>query len=461
VLPFENSSPNPDDAYFAAGIHEQVINHLAKINDLTVIARTAVLRYADGKASSQDIARELDVDAVMVGSVRYADGDVRITVQLVDAATEAHLWSEDYIRPFANIFALETDIATRIAAELAAELTPSEQRSLAKVPTQSPEAYAHFLRAIAVLPNPVGGVGVSPEESAEFHRHLNRALESDPEFALAYAAKARDYAYSMGRFLPRAAGLSFEDRATIAVTNAERAIALDPETGLAYAALSTMHRLSGRPQEAQDALEQALALSPNDFQVLADAVLLNVGSRNPVAAIEFAQRAARINPVDGSMLLGIAFRGAGDYDAAAEQFASRPDIQSNNIELALVEFGRRDTAAVIRNLREVETRGIQPPASIPNVAYLYHLAGADGDARRVAAMFEGFAVDYAVGPGDWALVALSAGDNAVALQWLERAATHQAPGPGRQSTLIISRNSFSDPVLERPEFVEIRERLPQ
>jgi TolB-like protein/Flp pilus assembly protein TadD len=461
VLPFDNLSPNPDDAYFAAGIHEQVINQLAKINDLTVIARTAVLAYADRKASTQEIGRVFDIEAVMVGSVRYADGNVRISVELIDAGTEAQLWSETYTRPFENIFAIETDIATQIAAALEAELAPSEQRNLEKVPTQSPEAYAHFLRAIAVLPVSIGALGVSSEESAEFHRHLDRALEVDPEFALGYAAKARDFAYSMGRFIPRAAGLSFEDRATIAVTNAQRALALDAETGLAYAALSTMHRLSGRWQDAELALEQALAVSPNDFQVLADAVLLNVSRGNTASAMEFAQRAARLNPVDGYLLLGIAFRAAGDYDAAAEQFASRPDVPSNILELAVVELRRGNTAAVIRNLRDLEERGIRPPASIPNVAYLYHLAGADDDARRVVAMLEEFAADYAVGPGDWALAALSTGDDSAALRWLEQAAARAAPGPGWQSTLIIARNAFPNPVLERPEFVEVRKRLPQ
>ena len=459
VLPFENLSPNPDDAYFAAGIHEQVLNHLAKINDLTVIARTSVLRYAGTNASIQDIARELNVETVMEGSVRYADGNVRITTQLIDAATEGHLWSETYTRPFENIFAIETDIATQIAAALEAELAPDEQRKLVKQPTESADAYAHYLRAIAAIAYPGGGLGVSLEESAEFHRHLDRALEVDPEFALGYAAKARDYAYSMGRDLPRTAGLNFEDRATLAIANGERALALDPELGLAYAALANVHRLSGNRPEALSALARALELSPNDFQVLFDAVILNFVVGNADEAMRHAQHAARINPAESFLLLGLAFVRAGDYDAAAEQFESRLDYAAINIEIARVEFLRGNDAAVVRNLREQERRGIRPPASIPVVAYMYHLVGADDDARRVTGTLEAYAVDYTVGPGDWAVAALSTGDNDVALQWLEQAASRRSLGADTGMLFMIAANYFSDPVLERPEFVEVRNRL--
>ena len=197
------------------------------------------------------------------------------------------------------------------------------------------------------------------------------------------------------------------------------------------------------------------------FQVLVDATLLNSERRNAAAAMEFAERAARINPVEGYLPMGFAFAAARDYDAAAAQLESRPEFPTSAFELARVELARGNTAAALRNLREAERRGIRPPASIANVAYLYHLAGADDDARRIAGTLEAFAADYAVGAGDWALAALSTGNNAVALQWLERFGARPTLGPGRQSMLVIARNPYSDPVLERPEFVEIRKRLPQ
>lgn len=459
VLPFANLSPSSDDAAFAIGIHQQVLNQLSRINDLTSIARASVLRYADTNLSPQEIARELGVETIMTGTLRYVDGNVQIRTELVDGASGVQLWSEIYTRPFDNIFAIEADIATQVATALEAELAPDEQLKLVQRPTESTEAYEYYLRAIAAISYPGGGLGVSLEESAEFHKHIDRALEIDDEFALAYAAKAREYAYSMGRDLPRSAGLNSEDRAVLAVANAERALALDPELGLAHAALANVHRLSGRPSEARQHLERALRFAPNNFQVLFDAVVLNFTTNNAEEALRHARHAARINPAESFIPLGLALVRAGDYDAAVEQFASRPDYPAGSIELARAEYFRGNEAAVVRHLREQERRGIRPPATIPTIAYMYHLVGAEDDARRVAAMLDGYAEDFTVGPGDWALAALSTGDTDVALGWLEDAASRRTLGADTGAVAVIALNLWSDPVLERPEFVEVRNRL--
>jgi TolB-like protein/Tfp pilus assembly protein PilF len=459
VLPFENVSPSSNDAAFAIGLHLQVLNQLSKINALTSLARASVIRYADTDRSTQEIARELNVATVMTGSVRYAEGNVRITMTLSDGASGAQLWSETYTRAFDNVFEIETDIATQVAAALQVELAPDEQRKLVKQPTESADAYAYYLRAIAAIAYPGGGLGVSPEESAEFHRHIDRALEIDSKFALAYAAKAREYAYSMARDLPRTAGLNFEDRATLAIANAELALAIDAEQGLAHAALANVHRLSGRFDLAREALQRALALAPNNFQVLFDAVVLNFVTSNAEEAMRHARHAARINPAESYLPLGLALVRARDYEAAIEQFESRPDNPGISIELARAEFLRGNDAAVVRHLREQERRGIRPPASIPSVAYLYHRVGAEGEARRVAATLEAYAENFTVGPGDWALAALSTGETEVALQWLEHAASRRTLGADTGILFAISQNVWSDPVLERPEFVEVRNRL--
>ena len=126
VLPFENLSLDPENAFFAAGIHEETLNQLTKLHNLSVISRTSVLRYEDSELSIPEIATELNVGAVMEGSVRYADDKVRITAQLIDAATDEHLWSEVYERDFADIFAIQSDIAMNIANALEAEFSLEE-----------------------------------------------------------------------------------------------------------------------------------------------------------------------------------------------------------------------------------------------------------------------------------------------------------------------------------------------
>jgi TolB-like protein len=142
VLPFENLSPNPDDAYFAAGIHEEILNQLTKISDLSVIARTSVMQYGGVHRPISEIARELRVGTVMEGSVRYAGDRVRITAQLIDAASGAHLWSEAYERQLQDIFGVQLDIATQIADALKVELSPGEAADIATRVTENQEAYA-------------------------------------------------------------------------------------------------------------------------------------------------------------------------------------------------------------------------------------------------------------------------------------------------------------------------------
>ncbi len=151
VLPFENLSPDPDEAYFATGLHDEILSQLAKLSNLSVISRTSMLRYADSDLSIPEIARELNVGTVMEGSVRYADDRVRITTQLIDAATDEHLWSETYEREFSDIFAIESDIAMNVANALQAEFSLEEQQRIEEIPTDSPEAYALYLRATTIF----------------------------------------------------------------------------------------------------------------------------------------------------------------------------------------------------------------------------------------------------------------------------------------------------------------------
>ncbi len=137
VLPFENMSVDPEEAFYASGIHEEILNQLVKLSALNVIARTSMQQYANTEKSIPEIARELNVETVMEGSVRYAGGQIRITAQLNDGITGAHLWSETYTRDFDDIFAIESDVAMNVANALEAEFSLEEQASIGEIPTSS------------------------------------------------------------------------------------------------------------------------------------------------------------------------------------------------------------------------------------------------------------------------------------------------------------------------------------
>ena len=149
VLPFENLSPDPDNAYFADGIQEEILTRLASIADLKVISRTSTQRYQNKPRNLSQIAKQLGVANILEGSVQKAADQVRVNVQLINAQTDSHLWADTYDRKLTDIFGVESEIAKRIAESLQARLTGREEQALAAKPTNNPEAYDEYLRGLA------------------------------------------------------------------------------------------------------------------------------------------------------------------------------------------------------------------------------------------------------------------------------------------------------------------------
>src|SRR5690625_4753309 len=189
VLPFENLSTDQANAYFAAGIQDTILSKLAGIGGLRVISRTSTERYPSNPTNLKQIARQLDVTAVIEGSVQKAGDQVLINVQLIDAKNNDHIWAHTYTRQLADVFTIENDIATRVAAALKAKLLPAEAARLATSPTRDPQAYLLFLKA-NYQANRVLGRGsaknfaTAVKQAAELY---HQAIARDPRFALAYA----------------------------------------------------------------------------------------------------------------------------------------------------------------------------------------------------------------------------------------------------------------------------------
>src|SRR5205823_11309137 len=144
VLPFENLSRDPDNAYFVDGIQDEILTRISKISALKVISRTSTMRYASHPPNLREIARDLGVANILEGSVQRAEGAVRVNVQLIEAETDSHLWAETYDRDIKNIFSVESEIAQNLADALRAKLLPAETARIANVPTKNPEAYDLF-----------------------------------------------------------------------------------------------------------------------------------------------------------------------------------------------------------------------------------------------------------------------------------------------------------------------------
>ena len=191
VLPFANLSRDPDNAYFADGIQEEILTRLAKIADLKVISRTSTQRYQSKPGNLAEIAKQLGVANILEGSVQKAADQVRVNVQLVNAQTDSHLWAETYDRKLTDIFGVESEIAKGIAASLQAKLTGREEQALAVKPTNNPEAYDAYLRGLAFEARS----GYSNDALRKTIDSYERAVQLDSNFAVAWARLSRAHAY--------------------------------------------------------------------------------------------------------------------------------------------------------------------------------------------------------------------------------------------------------------------------
>ncbi len=182
VLPFENLSDDKANAYFAEGIQDEILTKLASIGDLKVISRTSVMAYRGNARNIREIGKALSVGAVLEGSVRREGKRVRLNVQLIDTATDRHLWAEDYDRDLTDVFAIQTDLAQKIAHKLQAQLSPNEMQQIMRKPTENGEAYLAFVEA--------HNWHVNLEDAAKLKQAsqlYERAIQLDPKFALAVA----------------------------------------------------------------------------------------------------------------------------------------------------------------------------------------------------------------------------------------------------------------------------------
>jgi len=455
VLPLENLSPDPDDAYFAAGMHEEILNHLAKLRNLNVISRTSVVRYADSELSIPEIADELNVQTVMEGSVRYANDRVLVTIQLIDPETDAHLWSESYNRDLSDVFAIQADIAMNVANSLEAEFSLAEQESIEKIPTTSPEAYTVYLRAF------------SASDGESYRSALSQAIALDPNFAIAYAARAAQDTFQLvgvgiGSAPDEAAELErsiFED--------AERALSIDTTLGAAHAALAAVHQANWRGTDAEQAFQRAVELSPNDLDVLLLYARFKRSRGDYEEAIRLMRRVIELNPNAANLpyQLGLTLRDAKQWDAAAaairETLSEASAALGVNINLGWVEAARGNTAEAVRRLQLAEELGRSSSIAVFRLAQMaraYAFAGRPEDARRIFAQFEERATQEGIGNGWWAHAYIAVGEYEQALGRIvsairERVSVDQA------ALVNLAANPWGDTELEKPEFRQLLNNL--
>src|SRR5438094_1093047 len=353
VLPFQNLSDEKENAYFADGIQDDILTNLSKIGDLKVISRMSVMSYrGDGVRNAREIGKALGVASLLEGSVRRIGNRVRVSVQLINANNDEHIWAEDYDRDLTDVFAIQTDLAQKIASSLQAKLSPNEKARLDRRPTQNSDAYLLYLQAHDYASRMDDIQGAQAKAVPLFEQ----AIKLDPNFALAYAdlSIAQSWLYHSSDPLP-----AWREKARL---NADEALRLQPDLpeghlalgfsyyygdrdyqralaefeiakrdlpneAKAYMAIGAIQRRQGKWAESNANLEKAAALDPKNVSVLTNLGYSYMALRNFEAADKIFDRLAAAAPQSLQAALlkgGVAVLWKGDLSVAEKQLSSVP-----------------------------------------------------------------------------------------------------------------------------------------
>src|SRR5216117_522393 len=297
VLPFQNLSDDPQNAYFADGIQDDVLTSLSKIGDLRVISRTSVMQYRDKAANVRDIGKALGVSNVLEGSVRRAGNKVRVNVQLIDANSDEHVWANDYDRDVTDVFAIQSDLAQKIAEALQAKLSPGEKSMMERKPTENGEAYLAFVQA-----HNLSCTVEDLEKLKQSEQLYARAIELDPNFALAIARYSQLESWFL-HDIDRT-----PERREKARTLAERALQLQPDLPEAHLALGFSYYYGDNNYDAAlREFEIAQRGLPNESEVYLAIGAIQRRQGKWVESTANLEKAASLNPKDTWPLQNLSF----------------------------------------------------------------------------------------------------------------------------------------------------------
>ena len=348
VLPFENLSDEKANAYFADGIQDEIVTRLSKIADLKVISRTSTQNYKSAPENLPEIAKQLGVAHILEGSVQKSADAVRVNVQLIKAANDAHLWADTFDRKLIDIFSVESEIAKSVADQLRAKLTAPEEQVIAAKPTDNPQAYDAYLRGLAYNLKPF----TTPANSLGAQKYLREAVRLDPKFALSWAL------------------LSYVDACGYLTA------ALQPTVALR--------------EEARQAAKTALSLQPNLGEaVLATGYYHYACLKDYDTAVSYFEQARPLLPNDSRIPESLAYveRRQGEWDQSEAYFNEAERLDPRNVNLlsqhALSYMCLRRFPETLRKLDQVLNI---TPDDMDALALKANIAQAEGDLSRAAAL---------------------------------------------------------------------------
>ncbi len=452
VLPFENLSRDPEQEYFSDGMTEELISQLGRINAqrLEVIARTSAMRFKKTDKDVAQIGRELKVDYVVEGSVRRADGRVRITAQLVHVVRQTHLWSEAFDRDLKDILALQSDVAQAVARQINVKLNPQEEARLAAIRPVNPAAHEAYMRGRFLwhTRTPAG-----MQNSIESFR---RAIELDPGYAPAHAGLADAHSQ-----LARHGHVSPKEAFSLAKQAALRAVELDPGSAEAHGALAVIALyFDWQWTVAERETQRALDLNPSYEEAHHQYSHLLQTQGRPDESLTESRRALELNPLDRllNVHLGWHYMMTRQDEQAIAQYKSVLEMDPNHYQ-ALRHIGwaymykslHAEAIVALEAANKLEAENSQAMSAL---GAAYAAGGRGSDARAILGQLEGSLPQRYVSACDIAAVYAALDEPDVALDWLEKAFEERSP-----RMVELGLDPVFDPLRSDPRFAELVRRM--
>jgi TolB-like protein/Flp pilus assembly protein TadD len=449
VLPFDSLSTDPNNAFFAEGVQDEILTRLAKVADLKVIARTSTQKFKAAPENLTEIAKQLGVMNILEGSVQKVNDQVRVNVQLINGVTNAHLWAEIYDRKLTDIFAVESDIARSIADTLQAKLTGSEKDAISKKPTANPEAYDLYLRGRFFWNK---RTSVDLPKAVEYY---NQAIAKDPGYALAYSGLADVYVlypdYGIGapeQFYPKAREMAL------------KALSLEPSLGEPHAALGAVYtNLAHDFSRAIAEFDRAIELNPNyaTAHQWKTTPLVALGEFD--RAIASDKQAIGLDPLSLIVNADLAFNylHARRFDESIAQSRKTLDIDANfHVVRGYLALGLQLKGKLPEALAEFRTAtaSIDEPYAVSLLAQACARAGLRDEAERILRDLEERSKTKFVSGWSIAVIRLSLGDKDGAIAALQTGFDQHAP-----EILTLKYDPLLDDLRGDPRFEALVQRL--
>ena len=450
VLPLKNLSGDPAQEYLADGMTEAVIGRLSNIHDLRVISRTSVMRFKDTQLSVPDIAKQLNVDAIVEGSVMREGSRIRVHAQLIRAATDGHFWSEAYDRELRDALALESDVAQSIARKVEVTVTGEEHARLTAARPVSPEVYENYLKGRFALDRSKSRAGID-EGIADFEE----AIKKDPTFAPAYVGLANAHSNLASVFIGAPPAI---ERAKVA-SAARKALELDPQLAEAHVLLANMQQEQWQWTESEAEYKRALELNPSDAAAHNGLALWLLSHGRTDEALAWVLRGRELDPlaVSGTEVAWVLFQSRRFGEATHELrsvLAVRPDDAAALWFLGFVLIANDRANEAIPVLEKTLSVSDRSSAVIGVLIRAYAHAGRRADALRLLVELKSRKQAGYVPAAAFVNAYLGLSEKDEALAWLEQAYKEQ-------SNILqwIKVHPYFDPLRDDPRFKVLLHRV--